>query len=370
MKNLIIISLGAQTGTDRKTDDLSAFLLKLNKRHEVYNIFQPIQIKNPLILKGLMSLKNKKGGRFIALLVADLYVFKRSFSSKEQISVLASTYPLIGVFNYLNKYTKSYRYFYYIPDMMWNKSYLTNSYWKIFKIFAFSAIRNCNTILVPTASARLDLITYIAPSLQHKIKYMREYVNSDYWNNIESKKPQGITDNFRYHFFPGALKKSKNIYTTLKSLELYQNSFPDDYLVVLFQKKSLFEYLEKYHRNHNPIDVEKLKVKYLSNIADTEMKWLYQNCKSLLIPSIEEGVGLPILEANLFRVPVITSIISAMPETSSFSAIYVDPFCENSICNGIFKSISHKETELAGFKYGLKKDKTPSLMEDCEIFYR
>jgi len=42
-------------------------------------------------------------------------------------------------------------------------------------------------------------------------------------------------------------------------------------------------------------------------------------------PSLDEGFGMPILEAMAHEVPVITSNCSAMPEVSGDAALLVDP---------------------------------------------
>ena len=48
-------------------------------------------------------------------------------------------------------------------------------------------------------------------------------------------------------------------------------------------------------------------VHLLGVIAPTEKVWLYRHCSAFLFPSLFEGFGLPIVEAMLFRKPVICS---------------------------------------------------------------
>lgn len=56
-----------------------------------------------------------------------------------------------------------------------------------------------------------------------------------------------------------------------------------------------------------------------------ELELLYASAKALIYCSLYEGFGLPILDAFLSGLPVITSNISSMPEIGGDAALYVDP---------------------------------------------
>lgn len=73
-------------------------------------------------------------------------------------------------------------------------------------------------------------------------------------------------------------------------------------------------------------------------LTDREVYDLYKNCDLVSFISLYEGFGLPILEGNYFKKPVITSNISSMPEVAGNSAIYVDPNNPENI-NITFKNI-------------------------------
>jgi glycosyltransferase involved in cell wall biosynthesis len=52
---------------------------------------------------------------------------------------------------------------------------------------------------------------------------------------------------------------------------------------------------------------------------------LLRNAMALVFPSLHEGFGLPVLEAMVRGVPVITSNRAALPEVGGDAALYVDP---------------------------------------------
>lgn len=60
-------------------------------------------------------------------------------------------------------------------------------------------------------------------------------------------------------------------------------------------------------------------------VDDRMLASLYANCLFLAMPSLYEGFGFPIVEAQSFGKPVLTSNTSSMPEVAGESAVLVDP---------------------------------------------
>lgn len=95
------------------------------------------------------------------------------------------------------------------------------------------------------------------------------------------------------------------------------------------EMKSYKEFLEKYENN--------LKVKRLGFIPDDDKNVLISLADLLLLPSMYEGFGLPILEAQSCGTPVITSNISSMPEVAGKGALLIDPYNVEEIKEAIMK---------------------------------
>lgn len=67
------------------------------------------------------------------------------------------------------------------------------------------------------------------------------------------------------------------------------------------------------------------KTSVLGRLSDQELWYLYANADILVMPSLYEGFGLPLVEAIEFHVPVITSNVSSMPEVAGDAGLLVDP---------------------------------------------
>lgn len=79
------------------------------------------------------------------------------------------------------------------------------------------------------------------------------------------------------------------------------------------------------------------------DLSDDEVREEYVRADMLAFCSLYEGFGLPIIEAQSMRKPVITSNFSPMVETSGNAAYLADPHSPESIRKGILKIINNAE---------------------------
>ncbi len=66
-------------------------------------------------------------------------------------------------------------------------------------------------------------------------------------------------------------------------------------------------------------------VVHLGPVDEIRLAQLYGQAKAFLFPSLDEGFGLPILEAMAAATPVLTSSVASMPEVAGDAALLVDP---------------------------------------------
>ncbi len=84
------------------------------------------------------------------------------------------------------------------------------------------------------------------------------------------------------------------------------------------------------------------RVRHLGYVPDDDLPSLYGNAVAFVFPSLEEGFGLPVLEAMACGAPVITSNRSSLPEVAGDAAILVDPLdvvgLSNVMCELLLRS--------------------------------
>ena len=77
-------------------------------------------------------------------------------------------------------------------------------------------------------------------------------------------------------------------------------------------------------------------------VDDAELVRLYRGARALVLPSLLEGFGYPIVEAMYFGVPVLTANSSSCPEIAGDAALCVDPYSVDAIANGLRRLATDK----------------------------
>ena len=67
------------------------------------------------------------------------------------------------------------------------------------------------------------------------------------------------------------------------------------------------------------------RVEFLGAVPEEMLPSVYRGAEALIFPSLYEGFGLPIVEAMACGTPVVTSNVTAMPETAGDAALLVNP---------------------------------------------
>lgn len=89
-------------------------------------------------------------------------------------------------------------------------------------------------------------------------------------------------------------------------------------------------------------------VQYLGRVDDASRDTLMQNMHALVMPSLYEGFGIPVLDAALINKPILTSIDSPMSEiTTKNGAILVTPSDTTSILKGLKLLLNLEPDQLA-----------------------
>jgi glycosyltransferase involved in cell wall biosynthesis len=78
-------------------------------------------------------------------------------------------------------------------------------------------------------------------------------------------------------------------------------------------------------------------------LSDADLEGLYAAAAAFAFPSLNEGFGLPLLEAMARDVPVVTSNVSALPEVAGDAALLVDPESVEEIAQAVTRVLTDED---------------------------
>jgi glycosyltransferase involved in cell wall biosynthesis len=132
----------------------------------------------------------------------------------------------------------------------------------------------------------------------------------------------GVNLGIGYILFVGTLEPRKNVGGLLQSYTQLVQRWPDaPRLVLAGRSMELSEpWLEALTKE--PLAS---KAVHLGYIADSEREALYKGASVLVLPSFNEGFGLPVLEAMTVGVPVIAANRGALPEVLGDAGLLIEP---------------------------------------------
>jgi glycosyltransferase involved in cell wall biosynthesis len=126
-----------------------------------------------------------------------------------------------------------------------------------------------------------------------------------------------------YLLFIGRLETRKNIVRMIEAFEQFKEKTGLPHVLVLAGKPG-FGY-EKIKDQISKSTYQKA-IQEVGYVSESEKWQLLRGADVFLFPSLYEGFGLPVIEAQSVGVPVITSETSSLPEIAGEGALFVDPF--------------------------------------------
>jgi glycosyltransferase involved in cell wall biosynthesis len=160
-----------------------------------------------------------------------------------------------------------------------------------------------------------------------------------------------------YLLFVGQVSARKNVPRILEALARVGPGAPP--LVVAGPRKHGWEEVRDAHRRLGLGE----RVRFLGHVAEGDLAPLYAGARALVFPSLDEGFGLPVLEAFACGTPVLASTAGALPETAGGAALLVDPKDPDAIAGGIRRLL--EEDSLRGDLVGRGRRRAAEMTWDA-----
>jgi glycosyltransferase involved in cell wall biosynthesis len=111
-------------------------------------------------------------------------------------------------------------------------------------------------------------------------------------------------------------------------------------------------------------------VTHLGYVDDQAREALYRSARVLVLPSLDEGFGLPALEAMAAGVPVIVSSRGALPEVVQDAGAQVDPSDTHALAAAIERAAFDQNWALRAAQAGLDRARTFTWAESARTLHR
>lgn len=140
----------------------------------------------------------------------------------------------------------------------------------------------------------------------------------------------------QYFLFVGTLEPGKNILGLIKA---FIKTFREKYNLIVVGKPGWgFSETRDYLNKHSLND----RILFTGYVDEIDLANLYRNALSLVLPSFDEGFGLPVLEAMFQGCPVCCSNTSCLPEIAGDAALFFDPNDIDDIAHTLLKICDDK----------------------------
>ena len=155
-----------------------------------------------------------------------------------------------------------------------------------------------------------------------------------------------------YVLYVGSLKPHKNIETLLRAhAHVAPGQQPDFELVIAGGGKE-----GKLKLGHLAAQLG-IRPIFVQNASDDDLADLYRGAQVLVLPSFEEGFGLPIVEAMACATPVICANTASMPEIAGDAALLFDPRDDRDLARQLSSVLSSAERRFSLVQRGLVRAK-------------
>ncbi len=200
-----------------------------------------------------------------------------------------------------------------------------------YKFVIKKAAQKAKKIITVSNSTKAEIIDHLKVP-EDKIEVIYEAANL-----AVSHQPSAISRKYeKYLLYVGNAYPHKNLERLIKAFSKISKDYRDLKLILIGRRDYFYQRLEKENKSD--------RIVFYGNATDDELSSFYSNAIALVVPSLMEGFGLPVLEAMSLRCLVVASDIPAFREIAQDEILYFNPKDVNDISEKL-KDIIENESK-------------------------
>lgn len=240
------------------------------------------------------------------------------------------------------------------------------------------SLKNADRIIAISESTKSDILKFFGTKidgLEGKIDVVYQAINPVFYESVNMAEAVKIIERYRlperYMLYVGSINSRKNLLAIVKAYALLDDN---ERLPLVVVGSGGGKYATRCFEAAEKLGVSQYIVRIEGVSSMTTLRAFYSCAAGLVYPSYYEGFGLPVTEAILCGVPVVTSMRSSLPEAGGDSAFYVDPDSEQQIAYAIKQILNLSADERqqlteAAREWALQKFDSDRLTAQIEDLY-
>lgn len=250
--------------------------------------------------------------------------------ARDNVSPLLSTIPEGTIRGDIPQYLVVHD----VTPLRFPKEYVLQRWY--FQWYVRPLLRNARRIITVSEQTKADVITAFGIS-SSRIRVVPGGCNHEVFH--AGINPEAVKAKYRldaYVLYVGNFHPHKNLLRLIQAFQLVARDGWHQLVIAGKKDSRFFPVLEAM--------VEKLglqgRVIFPGYIPGEDLPGLYAGATALVLPSLYEGFGLPVLEAMACGVPVIAAKSGAIPELVSGAGLLVDPMDPKDIGEAIHRVVT------------------------------
>lgn len=230
----------------------------------------------------------------------------------------------------------------------------------VFRLLLGWVSRISDNLIVPTKWVKLDLIRTL------KADPIKITITPESADHVASKsEPIKEFKGKKFLLFNGNVFPHKNVSRLIDAFALISATQSSLHLVIAGKLNDGAQELKQQTKNS--------KIHWLGYVSDENLRWLFENASAYVYPSLSEGFGLPGLEAMKYKLPLVSSSATCLPEVYGQAAEYFDPTSVEDMARGIRAVVDSEQRAQELVKLGqaqLRKYSWKRMAEQTLSLYR
>ena len=248
-------------------------------------------------------------------------------------------------------------------------SFIHRSHYLFYKYYTPKFLQKAATVVTVSAFSKQDILS------QYKIEAGKINIVPNAVKDIFHPVQAGLretvkkkyTSDKEYFVYAGAIHPRKNLINLLKAFSIFKRKQKSNWKLVLagrlaWKYKQFVESLKTYKYREDVV--------LTGYLPEDELAQVIGSAYGLVYPSLQEGFGVPVLEAMKCNVAVITSENSAMQEIAKDAALYINPSDHTDIADKMMTL--YKDEDLRGrlIQKGIKVSEQYSWDQSAELLWK